>query len=110
MNTTFFFCLNADVQDRFDMNRQNACTLETVEHATHVSPKGPSVNLFPCMTYKFYMPTFSKTKVPVRAASPTPSDSSKEVILFYGRNKPKTVDDSVMYSRDTSNRRQEAPS
>jgi hypothetical protein len=55
-------------------------------------------------------PSRSKAKVPIRAASPTPSDSSEEVILFHGRNKPKIVDDPVVSSRDTSSRRQEAPS
>lgn len=55
-------------------------------------------------------PSKSKAKVPIRAASPTPSDSSEEVILFHGRNKPKIVDDPVVSSRDTSSRRQEAPS
>lgn len=55
-------------------------------------------------------PSRSKAKVPVRAASPTPSDSSEEVILFHGRNKPKVVDDPVVSSRDTSSRRQEGPS
>jgi len=52
----------------------------------------------------------SKAKVPVRAASPTPSDSSEEVILFHGRNKPKILDDPVVSSRDTSSRHREAPS
>jgi hypothetical protein len=47
-------------------------------------------------------PSRSKAKVPIRAASPTPSDSSEEVILFHGRNKPKIVDDPVVSSRDTS--------
>jgi hypothetical protein len=55
-------------------------------------------------------PSKSKAKVPVRAASPTPSDSSEEVILFHGRNKPKIVDDPIVSSRDTSSRRREAPS
>lgn len=55
-------------------------------------------------------PNKSKANVPVRAASPTPSDSSEEVILFHGRNKPKIVDDPVVSSRDTSSRRQETPS
>jgi hypothetical protein len=55
-------------------------------------------------------PSRSNAKVPIRAASPTPSDSSEEIILFHGRNKPKIVDDPVVSSRDTSSRRQEAPS
>jgi len=55
-------------------------------------------------------PSKSKAKVPVRAASPTPSDSSEEVILFHGRNKPKIVDDPVIPSRDASSHRREVPS
>jgi len=55
-------------------------------------------------------PSKSRAKVPLRAASPTPSDSSEEVILFHGRNKPKIVDDPIVSSRDTSSRRQEIPS
>jgi hypothetical protein len=55
-------------------------------------------------------PSRSNAKVPIRAASPTPSDSSEEIILFHGRNKPKIVDDPVVSSRDTSSRRREAPS
>lgn len=51
-------------------------------------------------------PHHSQAKVPVRPSSPTPSDSSEEVILFHGRNKPKVVEDPVTSSRDTSTRRQ----
>jgi hypothetical protein len=51
-------------------------------------------------------PHHSNAKVPVRPASPTPSDSSEEVILFHGRNRPKVVDDPVTSSRNSSARRQ----
>ena len=51
-------------------------------------------------------PRHSNAKVPVRPASPTPSDSSEEVILFHGRNRPKVVDDPVTSSRNPSVRRQ----
>lgn len=47
-------------------------------------------------------PAKSKPEVPARPASPTPSDSSEEVILFHGRNKPKVVDDPIVSSRNTS--------
>lgn len=50
-------------------------------------------------------PSKSKAQIPVRPSSPTPSDSSEEVILFHGRNKPKVVDDPVASSRDSSSRR-----
>ena len=53
-------------------------------------------------------PHHSNAKTPVRAASPTPSDSSEEVILFHGRNRPKVVDDPVTSSRNASARRQPA--
>lgn len=48
----------------------------------------------------------SNAKVPVRPASPTPSDSSEEVILFHGRNRPTVVDDPMTSSRNSSARRQ----
>lgn len=51
-------------------------------------------------------PRHSNAKVPVRPASPTPSDSSEEVILFHGRNRPTVVDDPVTSSRNSSARRQ----
>ena len=54
-------------------------------------------------------PHHSNAKVPVRPASPTPSDSSEEVILFHGRNRPKVVDDPVTSSRNSSARRQPPP-
>jgi hypothetical protein len=50
-------------------------------------------------------PHHSNARTPVRPSSPTPSDSSEEVILFHGRNKPKVVDDPVVSSRNTSTRR-----
>jgi hypothetical protein len=50
-------------------------------------------------------PRHANAKVTIRPSSPTPSDSSEEVILFHGRNKPKVVDDPVLSSRDTSARR-----
>jgi hypothetical protein len=51
-------------------------------------------------------PRHSNARVPVRPSSPTPSDSSEEVILFHGRNKPKVVDDPVTSSRNTPARHQ----
>ena len=51
-------------------------------------------------------PYHANARVPVRPSSPTPSDSSEEVILFHGRNKPKVVDDPVTSSRNTSTRHQ----
>ncbi|KAM0715852.1 hypothetical protein Q7P37_008366 [Cladosporium fusiforme] len=51
-------------------------------------------------------PTKSKPDIPARPSSPTPSDSSEEVILFHGRNKPKVVDDPIISSRNTSTRQQ----
>lgn len=51
-------------------------------------------------------PSKSQAKVPARPASPTPSDSSEEVILFHGRNNPKVVDDPIVSSRNSSKRRQ----
>lgn len=50
-------------------------------------------------------PHHSNARTPVRPSSPTPSDSSEEVILFHGRNKPKVVDDPVTSSRNASTRR-----
>jgi hypothetical protein len=54
-------------------------------------------------------PHHSNARVPIRPSSPTPSDSSEEVILFHGRNKPKVVDDPVTSSRNTSARPQPLP-
>jgi hypothetical protein len=54
-------------------------------------------------------PHHSNARIPVRPSSPTPSDSSEEVILFHGRNKPKVVDDPVVSSRNTSARPQPPP-
>lgn len=51
-----------------------------------------------------------KAKIPVRASSPTPSDSSEEVVLFRGRNKKASVVDDP-YSKPKPQKRSvpEAP-